>query len=72
MLFPVAPDALIPRWQLKDQNSCQERAKNRQTRIELIPPKPTSPKELGLSGDRRKLGIGFINMKIIPIEGDKK
>lgn len=41
-------------------------------KIELIPPKPTSPKELGLSGDRRKLGIGFINMKIIPIEGDKK
>ena len=41
-------------------------------KIEFIPPKPTSPKELGLSDDGRKLGIGFISMKIIPIEGDKK
>ncbi len=40
--------------------------------IEFISPKPTSPKELGLSEDGRKLGIGFISMKIIPVEGDKK
>lgn len=40
--------------------------KGRKTnKIEFKPPKPTSPKELGLSDDPRKLGIGFINMKII-------
>ena len=33
--------------------------------IEFIPPVPISPKELGLGGDGRKLGIGFIRMKII-------
>lgn len=27
---------------------------------------PTSPKELGLNGDNRKLGIGFISMQITP------
>lgn len=31
-------------------------------KIEIIPPKPTSPKELGLSEDERKLGIGFIKI----------
>jgi phosphoglycerol transferase len=31
-------------------------------KIEFIPPKPTSPKELGLSEDERKLGIGFIKI----------
>ena len=28
-------------------------------------PKPTSPQELGLSADARKLGIGFVSLKII-------
>ena len=36
--------------------------------IEFIPPAPTSPKELGLSEDGRKLGIGFIRMRIIERE----
>lgn len=40
--------------------------------VEFISPQPTSPKDLGFSEDGRKLGIGFINMKIIPVEGDKK
>jgi phosphoglycerol transferase len=29
------------------------------TSIEFIPPQPTSPEEIGLSSDNRKLGIGF-------------
>jgi phosphoglycerol transferase len=32
--------------------------------IEFIPPNPTSPKQLGVSTDERKLGIGFINLRI--------
>ena len=39
--------------------------------IEFIPPAPTSPKELGMSEDGRKLGIGFIRMRIIEPEADK-
>ena len=31
-------------------------------------PKPLSPKALGLSGDDRNLGIGFVEMKIVTIE----
>ncbi|HAS92527.1 MAG TPA: sugar translocase, partial [Clostridiales bacterium] len=30
--------------------------------IEFLPPKPTSPQELGLSEDERKLGIGFVKI----------
>lgn len=41
-------------------------------KIEFIPPKPTSPKELGISEDDRKLGIGFISMKIIPVGDEMK
>ena len=37
--------------------------------IEFIPPAPTSPKELRLSNDGRKLGIGFIRMCIAEAEG---
>lgn len=40
--------------------------------VEFIPPKPTSPKELGISVDDRKLGIGFISMKIIPVGDEMK
>ena len=32
----------------------------------------TSPKELGLSEDDRKLGIGFISMKIVPSGDDNR
>lgn len=35
--------------------------------VEFIPPQPTSPKDLGLGEDGRRLGIGFISMKIIPV-----
>lgn len=34
--------------------------------IEIIIPEPTSPKDLGVSGDQRKLGVGLISMEIIP------
>lgn len=33
--------------------------------IEFMPPQPKSPAELGLGTDQRKLGIRFINLKII-------
>lgn len=32
--------------------------------MEFLPPSPASPKELGLSEDGRRLGIGFISMRI--------
>ena len=32
--------------------------------IEFIPPEPTSPKSLGVSEDGRRLGIGFVALKI--------
>ena len=32
--------------------------------IELSPPLPTSPRELGLSSDLRKLGVGLIRLRI--------
>lgn len=35
----------------------------RVTRIEFLPPQPTSPHELNISGDNRKLGIGLINLR---------
>lgn len=36
--------------------------------IDFLPPKPASPKELGMSEDVRRLGIGFISMRIIEHE----
>lgn len=36
--------------------------------IRFVVPKPTSPVALGLGNDERKLGIGFIEMKIVPAE----
>ena len=38
-------------------------------RIEFVIPNPTSPKELGLSEDRRKLGLGLVSMAIGPKGG---
>ena len=35
--------------------------------IEIIPPKPQSPKQLGLGNDDRLLGLGFSQLKIIPM-----
>ena len=35
--------------------------------ISIDVPSPTSPKELGLSGDERRLGIGFIELRIEPL-----
>jgi phosphoglycerol transferase len=32
--------------------------------LELRPPRPTSPSELGISNDDRKLGIGLVSLKI--------
>lgn len=32
--------------------------------IEFIPQKPQSPKELGTNTDKRKLGIGFVHMRV--------
>ncbi|QNA91162.1 sugar translocase [Massilia sp. Dwa41.01b] len=34
------------------------------SRIELVPPQPTSPQELGQNGDQRKLGIGIARLAI--------
>lgn len=34
------------------------------SRIELVPARPASPKELGQNGDERKLGIGMIHLGI--------
>jgi phosphoglycerol transferase len=39
--------------------------KSRVVKIDI--PSPISPKELGLSGDERNLGIGFTEIKIIPL-----
>jgi len=39
--------------------------KSKMIRIDI--PSPTSPKELGLSSDERKLGIGFGELKITPL-----
>jgi phosphoglycerol transferase len=33
--------------------------------IELIPPSPMSPKELGLGNDSRRLGIGLRSMRVL-------
>lgn len=33
--------------------------------IEIIPPKPTAPKDAGVNPDTRKLGVGLIYMKIL-------
>ncbi|MDF3197112.1 sugar translocase [Pseudomonas sp. 1912-s] len=33
-------------------------------RISFLPPNPVSPQELGVSGDGRKLGIGFTSLRI--------
>lgn len=35
-----------------------------QSIIEIIPANPRTPKELGVNGDTRKLGIGLITLKI--------
>jgi hypothetical protein len=32
--------------------------------VELVPPAPTSPLEIGLSGDGRRLGIGLVRLSI--------
>jgi len=32
--------------------------------IEIIPPHPASPKELGINSDRRKLGVGLYSLKV--------
>ena len=42
--------------------------KNGKVRLTFKISNPTSPKELGQSDDSRKLGIGFINMKIMEAE----
>lgn len=36
--------------------------------VEFIPPAPTSPQQLGISSDSRKLGIGFIKLQIVQTE----
>ena len=36
--------------------------------IEFIPQNPVSPYQLGISGDKRKIGLGFVSMKIDPIK----
>ena len=36
------------------------------TTIDFLPPNPTSPKQLGISADGRKLGIGFVKLRIEP------
>lgn len=33
--------------------------------IQFVPPKPTSPQEIGLSDDTRKLGLGFVYLKLV-------
>lgn len=33
--------------------------------ISITPPQPTSPHELGLSSDKRLLGLGFVSLKIL-------
>ena len=38
-------------------------------RIEFVIPKPTSPKELGMSDDLRKLGLGLVSLAIGPRGG---
>ena len=35
-------------------------------------PLPVSPKELGLSSDQRRLGIGFVEMKITPLQSEAR
>lgn len=32
--------------------------------IDFVPPKPTPPRNLGINSDKRKLGVGFINLRI--------
>jgi phosphoglycerol transferase len=36
--------------------------------IKFTIPKPTSPKDLGLGADERKLGIAFVQMKVVSLE----
>ncbi len=36
--------------------------------IELTPPIPTSPQQLRISSDSRKLGIGFVELRIVQTE----
>jgi phosphoglycerol transferase len=38
-------------------------------RIEFVIPKPTSPKELALSEDPRKLGLALVSLAIVPKGG---
>ena len=35
--------------------------------IEIVPPRPKSAKELGLSDDARRLGVGIVSIKIVGI-----
>jgi phosphoglycerol transferase len=35
--------------------------------VELYPPKPTSPADIGMSADQRKLGIGLVSLRIEPL-----
>jgi phosphoglycerol transferase len=39
-------------------------------RIEFVIPKPTSPKELAMSEDPRKLGLGLVSLAIGPKRGN--
>lgn len=40
--------------------------------IEIILPKPKSPEQLGLSADRRMLGLGFSRINITPLDDNTK
>ena len=39
--------------------------------IEFLPPKPTSPQQLGMGSDNRLLGIGLISLRFENIQGKK-
>ena len=39
----------------------------RQHRIEIVPPSPTSPKDIGMSDDQRRLGIGLEGISVVPL-----
>jgi hypothetical protein len=40
--------------------------------IEIIPPKPTSPKDAGVNQDPRKIGVGLVYMKVLQTETASK
>lgn len=39
--------------------------------IEFLPPKPTSPQQLGIGADNRLLGIGLISLRFEDLQGKK-